>query len=43
MAHDKKAFMQAVSVLYDTREQKNAHILDALAALGVPAEQRKLD
>lgn len=43
MANDKKAFMAAVSVLYDTREQKNAHILDALAALGVPAEQRKLD
>ena len=40
---DKKHFLKAVTILYDTREQKNKHILDALAQMGIMAEQRKLD
>ncbi len=40
---DKKHFLKTVTILYDTREQKNKHILDALAAAGIPTEQRKLD
>lgn len=32
-----------MTVLYDSREQKNQHILSALASMGVPTEQRKLD
>lgn len=43
MTNDKKSFMKAVTVLYDTREQKNAHIIDALNDMGVMVEQRKLD
>ncbi len=43
MAIDKKAFMKAVTVLYDTREQKNAHIIEALNGMGIMVEQRKLD
>lgn len=40
---DKKHFLKTVTILYDTREQKNKHILDALAEKGVMTEQRKLD
>lgn len=43
MAIDKKQFLKTVTVLYDTREQQNAHILCALAEIGVPTERRKLD
>ena len=43
MPIDKKQFAKTVTVLYDTREQKNKHILDYLAANGIPTEQRKLD
>lgn len=40
---DKKHFLKSVIVLYDSREQKNKHILDALAEMGIMTEQRKLD
>ena len=43
MAIDKKAFLKTVTILYDTREQKNQHILTALSEMGVQAEERKLD
>lgn len=43
MAIDKKTFMKSVTVVYDTREQKNKHIIDALADLGIMVEGRKLD
>lgn len=43
MANDKNAFLKAVTVLYDTREQKNEHILSALAQMGIAAQERKLD
>ena len=40
---DKKHFIKTVTILYDTREQKNAHILEALSGMGIATEQRKLD
>ena len=43
MKFDKRDFMKAVTVIYDTREQKNAHIIAALSDMGVPTEQKKLD
>ena len=43
MAIDKKTFLKTVTILYDTREQKNQHILSALGDMGVMTEQRKLD
>ena len=43
MPIDKKTFLKTVTILYDTREQKNQHILTALAEMGVRAEERKLD
>ena len=43
MPIDKKTFLKTVTILYDTREQKNQHILSALGELGVMTEQRKLD
>ena len=43
MPIDKKTFLKTVTILYDTREQKNQHILAALAEMGVRAEERKLD
>ena len=43
MPIDKKTFLKTVTILYDTREQKNQHILAALGELGVPFEERKLD
>ena len=43
MPIDKKTFLKTVTILYDTREQKNQHILTALGELGVPFEERKLD
>ena len=43
MAADKQTFLKNVTVLTDTREQKNAHITTALDRLGVAWEARKLD
>ena len=43
MPIDKKTFLKTVTILYDTREQKNQHILSALGDMGVMTEQRKLD
>lgn len=43
MANDKRAFLKAATVLVDTREQENAHILSSLESMGVPYEIRKLD
>lgn len=43
MSADKKTFLKCVTVLYDTREQQNKHILDKLSELGIMTEQRKLD
>ena len=43
MTDRKKEFLRAVTVVVDTREQKNAHILQALNELGILVEQRKLD
>lgn len=43
MAIDKKMFMKSVVILYDTREQKNKHILEALATMGIMTEEHKLD
>ena len=43
MAIDKKTFLKSVTVLYDTREQKNRHILDKLTESGIMTEGRKLD
>lgn len=43
MAIDKKTFLKTVTILHDTREQKNAHIIEALDKLGVKHEERKLD
>ncbi len=40
---DKKDFMKRITVLIDTREQQNGHILRALDAYGVMHESRKLD
>lgn len=41
--NDKQKFLKSVTVLADTREQKNAHILDSLEAMGVLFEVKKLD
>lgn len=35
MAIDKKTFLKTVTILHDTREQKNAHIIEALDKLGI--------
>lgn len=40
---EKKDFLKKVMVLIDTREQKNQHIAEALKALGIMFESRKLD
>jgi hypothetical protein len=40
---DKRDFMQSVTIIHDTRERENGHILTALDSLGVNHEQRKLD
>lgn len=41
--NEKKDFMKKVTVLIDTREQKNAHITDFLSKMGIMYESRKLD
>ncbi len=43
MAIDKKTFLKTVTVLCDTREQKNEHILSAFSEMGIMTESRKLD
>ncbi len=43
MAIDKKTFLKTVTILYDTREQKNQHILTAFSDMGIMTEERKLD
>ena len=40
---EKKNFMKRITVLIDTREQKNGHIIKALDAWGILHESRKLD
>lgn len=40
---DKSNFLKAVMVYHDSREQKNLHVLDALDALKVKHEEKKLD
>ena len=40
---DKSDFLKAVTVYHDSREQINGHILDALGALKVKHEIKKLD
>lgn len=40
---EKKDFMKRITVLIDTREQQNTHIVKALDAWGVMHESRKLD
>lgn len=40
---EKREFMKKVTILVDTREQKNDHIISALKQLGVMFESRKLD
>ena len=43
MAYDKKTFLKGVTVLVDTREQKNQHILSAFDQLHVKYQDTKLD
>ena len=43
MAYDKQTFLQNVSVLIDTREQKNEHIVERLDSLGIRHKPKKLD
>ena len=40
---DKTAFLKAVTVVSDSREKENEHILSALDQMGVAHEARKLD
>lgn len=41
--NEKQAFCKSVTILVDSREKANQHILDALDKLGVGHETRKLD
>ena len=43
MAIDKKTFLRGVTVICDTREQKNEHIMKSLSEMGIMTETRKLD
>lgn len=40
---EKKDFMKKVNIIIDTREQKNAHILNELDRMGIMHESKKLD
>lgn len=40
---NRQDFYKAVTILADSREQENKHILDALNALGIKHQSRKLD
>jgi len=39
MSFDKKTFMKTVTVIYDTREQQNKHIIDKLGECGIMTEK----
>lgn len=41
--NEKQAFCKAVTIIADSREKENGHILDALRTLGIRHESRKLD
>ena len=41
--NEKKEFMKKVTILVDTREQKNKHITDVFSNLGIMFKQQKLD
>lgn len=41
--NEKQEFMKSVTILVDTREQVNEHILSAFRSYGVMFEERKLD
>ncbi len=43
MAIDKKKFLQEITIIVDTREQKNSHITDKLQELEIPFASRALD
>lgn len=43
MGSEKSKFVKSVTVLIDTREQENSHIISSLTALGVKYEAKKLD
>ena len=43
MSSDRNTFYKLVTVIYDTREQKNEHIINALSQRGIMTEKRKLD
>lgn len=43
MAINKQTFLHNVTILHDTREQENRHILEALDRLKVKHEEKKLD
>ena len=40
---ERKEFLKKVTVLIDTREQKNEHIVSELQRFGIMFENRKLD
>lgn len=40
---EKREFLKKITVLVDTREQKNEHIISVLKQLGIMFENRKLD
>ena len=43
MAYDKKTFLKNVTVLIDTREQKNQHIISGFERFGISYQSHKLD
>lgn len=42
MAYDKQTFLKEVTILHDTREQKNRHILDRLDQMKVKHQEKAL-
>lgn len=40
---EQKTLLDSITVLADTREQQNQHVLDSLQALGMACQARKLD
>lgn len=43
MGIDRKTFLKTVTVVVDTREQKNFHVIEDLEKMGIMTERRKLD
>lgn len=43
MGIDRDTFLRSVTIVVDTREQKNAHVIEELNKLGIMVEHRKLD